>query len=161
MLLITALAQLLYWQNPFTRVANIWNFQVSEFLYFIFSSTFGLFESDKVDVIHVVHQLWKGVQFSHLNNIFEKSGQIFSDHEYILLLAISIWPCSQVIMRSGNTQVTHHVGVPSCPKFVFFVDNDIWLTLSTIPSHLHFILNSESWQVIFFLFTHLPTLDHR
>jgi len=57
-------------------------------------------------------------------------------------------------LGDGNIQVTHHVGVPSCPKachitrFVFFVDNDFWSTLSTIPSHLRFILDSESRHVI-------------
>jgi hypothetical protein len=62
----------------------------------------------------------------------------------------------------GNIHVTHHVGVSSCPKAchitLFFVDNDFWSTLSTIPSHLCFILDSESRQVIFFFLPTYPPL---
>ena len=61
--------------------------------------------------------------------------------------------------------MTHHVGVlPSRPKachatlLVFFVDNDFWSTSSTVPSHLRFILDSESRQVIFFFLPTYPPL---
>ena len=50
--------------------------------------------------------------------------------------------------------------VQKCARFVFFVDNDIWSTLSTIPSHLHFILDSESQQVIHYNQPHRQSLRY-
>lgn len=80
-----------------------------------------------------------------LDVVDTRTGTYKLPYIYIDWLKVGNHPCN---LSHGRDFLWTVPNMFTITWFIFFIDNDIWSTLLTIPSHFHFILDSESQQVI-------------